>query len=439
LVQIPTMNQTQSKRNYHPLIIILFASKMLSAHELSQIPRTTKHNWKQFNHNNYYGYHLAESYIKQFDDIKDVFQSKFTARAIKTILKTRRGFYNMLGELAHHKNLLKQHANSIVTSIEDMAQFSKVTVTKASKFYGISKDWYYAQKRKIVCKTSLFKKCYRQYPNQLTLKEVNDIEFLVKYSDNFNKPMTTIYYDAIRKGLIHCGITTFRKYANALGYVKPIPSRCKAKKGFKASYVFEWLHIDITNVQTIKDGVQKVAFVKDNFSSGLLHYKSTSEKAGSLFIKQLLKETFEKYDLYNHSKDIHILSDGGSENKGEVISWVKHINAPPVVKKITAMTEEFPFSNAMSEITHSIYKSEFMSGKQSEDRASHIKSLDAFMKYYNHHRYPRRLYGKTPIEIISGQSIDKSMFSETLCNTRINRLEINRNFNKCIIKIGCKR
>ncbi|MBV7270735.1 hypothetical protein [Winogradskyella luteola] len=429
----------QTKRNYHPLIIVLFASGMLSLQELNEIPRTTKYNWRQFNHNSYYGHHLVESYIKQFDDIKDVFQSKFTARAIKTILKTRRGFYNMLGELAYHKNLLKRHANSIVTSIEDMAEFSRVTITKACKFYGISKDWYYAQKRKIVCKTSLFKKCYRQYPNQLTLKEVVDIEHLVKQTENFKKPITTIYYNAIRKGLINCGITTFRKYANALGYIKSKPSRAKAKKGFKASYVFEWLHIDITNVQTIKDGIQKVAFVKDNFSSGLLHYKSTSEKTGSLFIKQLLKETFEKYNLYNRTKDIHILSDGGSENKGEVLSWVKHINAPPVVKKITAMTEEFPFSNAMSEITHSIYKSEFMGGKPSEDKASHIKSLDAFMEYYNHYRYPCRLYGKTPMEIISGQKIDKLLFSDTLKKAKANRLEVNGNFNKCMVKIGCKR
>ncbi len=412
---------------------------MLSLEELNEIPRTTKHNWSQFNHNNYYGYHLVEGYIKQFDDIKDVFQSKFTARAIKTILKTRRGFYNMLGELVHHKNLLKQHANSIVTSIEDISQFSKVTITKACKFYGISKDWYYAQKRKTTCSSSLFKKCYRQFPNQLTLKEVTDIEFLIKDSDNFNKPITTIYYDAIRKGPIHCGITTFRKYANALGYVKQKPKRAKPKKGFKTSYVFEWLHIDITNVQTIKDGVQKVAFVKDNFSSALLHYKSTSEKAGSLFIKQLLKETFEKYNLYNHTKDIHILSDGGSENKGKVLSWVKHINAPPVVKKITAMTEEFPFSNAMSEITHSIYKSEFMGGKYSQDQMSHLESLDAFMTYYNHHRYPCRLYGKTPMEIINGQSIDKSMFIEILRKAKVNRLEINRNFNECIARIGCNR
>ena len=140
-----------------------------------------------------------------------------------------------------------------------------------------------------------------------------------------------------------------------------------------------------------------------------------------MFIKELLQETFEKYNLYNYIEDIYILSDGGSENKGDVLSWVKHINAPPIVKKITAMTDEFPFSNAMSEITHSIYKSEFMGGKHSENKTSHIASLNAFMDYYNYHRYPCRLYGKTPMEIIDGQDIDKTMFSEILKNAKANR------------------
>jgi len=66
----------------------------------------------------------------------------------------------------------------------------------------------------------------------------------------------------------------------------------------------------------------------------------------------------------------------------------------------------------MSLITHSIYKSEFMGGKNSENEASLIASLDAFMDYYNYHRYPCRLQGKTPMEIINGQNIDKLMFSE---------------------------
>jgi len=145
----------KERRNYHPLLIILFASGMLPNEALNKLPRTTKHNWKHFEHDNYNGSEWVESYIKQFDNIKDVFQSKFTARVIKTILKTRRRYYKMHGEIKHNKNLLKLHADSIVVSVEDMARFFGVTVHRAGKFYGISKDWYYIQKRKLICPTSL--------------------------------------------------------------------------------------------------------------------------------------------------------------------------------------------------------------------------------------------------------------------------------------------
>ena len=61
------------KRNYHPLIIILFTSGVLSVEELNKIPRTTKNNWKHFKHENYFGHQWAKTYINQFDDIKDIF------------------------------------------------------------------------------------------------------------------------------------------------------------------------------------------------------------------------------------------------------------------------------------------------------------------------------------------------------------------------------
>ncbi|WP_457617876.1 hypothetical protein [Lutibacter sp.] len=114
--------------------------------------------------------------------------------------------------------------------------------------------------------------------------------------------------------------------------------------------------VDITYVHTVEDGLQAVAFVKDNYSKAILHYTSTTGKAGSKFIKNLFQETFDKHNLFDKKDPINILSDGGSENKGELISWVNNIIAPPVVSKITARTDEFPYPNNMSESTHSIYK-----------------------------------------------------------------------------------
>ncbi|WP_405610849.1 hypothetical protein [Polaribacter sp. Asnod1-A03] len=231
----------------------------------------------------------------------------------------------MLGELAHNKKLLKLHASNIVNSVEHLAHLSKVSVVSACKYYGISKDWYYTQKRKIVCSLSTFKKCYKQHPNQLAVNEVVAIENLVTDPANYGKTKVTLYYYAMRNGLIFCGKSTFNKYASALGYIKVKRFRYPIKKGLRASRVFEWLHIDITNVNTVEDGIQKVAFVKDNFSKGILHYSSTSGKAGSEFIKNLFAETFLKYNLLNAIKPINILSDGGSENKGELLTWIDNI------------------------------------------------------------------------------------------------------------------
>lgn len=52
------------KRNYHPLVIILFVGGMLSIEELNQLSKTTKNNWKQFEHENYFGYQWVEKYLK---------------------------------------------------------------------------------------------------------------------------------------------------------------------------------------------------------------------------------------------------------------------------------------------------------------------------------------------------------------------------------------
>ena len=57
--------------------------------------------------------------------------------------------------------------------------------------------------------------------------------------------------------------------------------------------------MDITLVPTLHDGMQKVAFVKDNYSGALLHCRSTDRKAGGEFIRDLFQETFKMYNLYD--------------------------------------------------------------------------------------------------------------------------------------------
>jgi transposase InsO family protein len=410
---------------------------MLDTKQLCELPKTTKYNWNQFKHDNYYGTDWVSSYVEQFDNIKSVFASAFLYRSLRFLIETRKGYLYMLQEFSHNKQLLKLHADKIITSIDKMKSLANVNVKTACKYYEISKDWYYKEKAKIVCSISPFKKCYRQHPNQLTINDISVIENLVTDPANYGKTKVTLYYHAMRNGLIFCGKSTFNKYASALGYIKPKRFKFPSQKGFRASRIFEWLHVDVTIVNTLEDGTQKVAFIKDNFSKGILHYSSTIGKAGSEFIKNLFAETFLKYNLLNAIKPINILSDGGSENKGELLSWIENIQAPPVVSKITAQTKDFPFSNSMSESTHSIYKTEFLNGKYSLNEKSHLKDLERFVEYYNHHRYPTDLFGLTPFEVVKGKTPDKNHFKEKIQEARKNRILVNQQFNDCKITRVC--
>jgi hypothetical protein len=121
------------------------------------------------------------------------------------------------------------------------------------------------------------------------------------------------------------------------------------------------------------------------------------------------------------------LSDGGSENKGELLSWINNIQAPPMVTKITAQTKDFLFSNSMSESTHSIYKTEFLHGKYSLNEKIHLKYFERFVEYYNHHRYPTDLFGLTPIEVVNGKIPDKNHFKDKIQTARKNRIQIIKN------------
>jgi hypothetical protein len=67
----------------------------------------------------------------------------------------------------------------------------------------------------------------------------------------------------------------------------------------------------------------------------------------------------------------------------------------------------------------------------------HLKDLESFVKYYNHHRYPTDLFGLTPFEVVKGKIPDKNYFKEKIQEALKNRVIINQQFNDCKIALGC--
>lgn len=414
------------------MIILMYFSKMLSPEQMKRIPRTTRNNWNKFSHENYFGYEMAKDYIEDFNYMKEVLTNKHLKQGVKIMCAMSYGYRDIVQKIEGNKKLLREHSESITLSIHRLADYGQIKTTDACKLFGVSRDWFYRHRKKNICSKSILSKCFRQYPNQLTFKEVSMIESVVKEQYNFGKTKTTLYYQSMRKGLIVCALSTFFKYADLVGYQK---RKKKPKgdnpKGFRATHPFEWLHVDVTHIHTQKDGIQYVAFVKDNFSKALLGYKSVSKRPDSGFIRELFGETFDKYSLLKRSQPINILSDGGSENKGSLLEWINQIKAPPVVRKLTARTEDFPQSNSMAESTHSIYKSEFLRGKHSMDNEQHLIHIEEFFRYYNHSRFPSDFYGLTPMEVLNGEKPDKTKFTERVKQGQKERIVENQEFNKC--------
>lgn len=85
----------------------------------------------------------------------------------------------------------------------------------------------------------------------------------------------------------------------------------------------------------------------------------------------------------------------------------------------------------MAESTHSIYKTEFLKKEIVPNKELHLKSLERFVEYYNHERYPTELYGYTPMEIIAGKIPDKHKFKQQIAEARIKRIKTNQEFNLC--------
>lgn len=405
---------------------------MLSEEQKALIPRTTKQRWDDHSHQDYFGYEMVKDYIDDFDHIKEVLTNKHIKQGIRFMCALSYGYKDVVASVENSKKLLHQHSQKITFAIDRFARYGNLKVSDACALFGVSRDWHYRHRKKKSCNKSMLGKCFKQHPNQLTLEEVANIESIVSDPQNRRKTKTTLFFGAIRKGVITCGISTFFKYADLLGYQKPQKTEAeKRKNGFRATRPFEWLHVDVTHVQTQYDGVQYVAFIKDNFSKALLGYKSISYRPNSCFIRDLFEETFIKFHLLDVTESINILSDGGSENKGSLIEWINDLSAPPVVRKLTAKSDDFPFSNSMSESTHSIYKSEFLQKKFSLDIQEHLKHLEEFMDYYNHKRYPFEHSGLTPHEVLDGEIPNKFKFSEQIKNRQKERLEENRNFNGC--------
>lgn len=237
------------------------------------------------------------------------------------------------------------------------------------------------------------------------------------------------------EGIIDCGFSTFKHYAIENGWKKKErKKKSENKKGFRATAVFEHLHIDTTYLPTVTSGIQKIIMLRDNFSKAILHHLRVNvhTNLNSKLVAQVLEEAFQKYNLYDRTHEINIVSDGGPENKKEVNTWVANIKAPPCVKKLTHKTEAFSGSNSMIEDGFHLLKHDYLKGEMPYDEKDCDKKLALFYDFIGN-RYFGELHGETPYKVLAGAIPDKHRFKDKIKIAQKERVITNKAFEGCPI------
>jgi hypothetical protein len=415
------------KRQYHPLVMYGFYAGMLKDEQLRIIPNSTLSYWRSFNHKEFFGYEWIHDYIETDIQMKDVAKRKIGITVIRFVGRMYKCYDQLLSDTKSFKRIIKSNATLVVSTIDKLNSYVN-NLHLSCKLMKISTTQYYRLKNKVHCTASVLNLCYKTHPLQLSVPEAAIINDCITNPQNFYKPLCSLYYGLMRAGKLFCSLSTFYKYASLI-----LGKRIKYEKetdtdSFRASKVFECLHIDTTIVPTETGGSRRAVLIKDNKSKALLH-KALVPNGESDYIRDLLKATFEKYNLLNTTQTVNIISDGGPENKGKVLEWVSGLKNDKVLK-LTAQ-ENFNHSNNMIESLFHIFKYEFLRDRKIHDDAGLLKELNAFEDYYNWHRFPIELYGYAPMEVVHGAIPDRNRFKEDIKKAQQKRYLLNKASTYC--------
>ncbi len=411
-----------SKRVYYPLVLFFYHSKLLSSEQLTQIPKTTKNYWNTTSHVDMFGYEWVSSFYSEYDNFNLIQKHKIIFKSARLCCKVFDVFSVLCTNIKAYHKIFKNNAGIIINTIDYLAQ--EIRLDKACRLFNITTQKFYRFKNKVKCTASVLNLCYKTHPHQLTIAECSQIKEAVNDATNERKTFVSIWYKLMRDGKLYCSASTFYKYANLVSERVAKIKFEKPKMSLKATRIFEFIHVDTTLLPTLKDGTIRAVIIKDNYSKKVLH-KGIVDSGDSKWIVLLLKEMFAMYGLENYNRLITLVSDGGSENKGDVTQWFNTFDKDSIAKQI-AKTKEFKFTNNEIESTFNIFKNEFLQGKEIIDKEHAKRELDNFANYNDKQRYPIALYGCTPQEVFEGAIIDKHRFKENIRQARKNRYGKNK-------------
>ena len=321
--------------------------------------------------------------------------------------------------------MLAEQKCHIVKAVEKVKPV--LGLAKALRYLSISFQQYYAWKNNADCTISYLRLCRRKLPGQLTEAEVNTIRKYMTDPIYQFWSRASVYWQILRDDSGYFAKSTFYKYCKLLGFGRRpgIQKSKKNKPGIIAIAPAEILHTDVTQVMTEDGKANYISFLQDNYSRMILNGSITTTP-NAVFVANGIKMATEKYDLLQ--KQIQLVTDDGSENKGEVEAFLER-EAPHICKVIAKV--DIPFANNVVEALHKKFKNQILQGRYFANHNSLKNSLQHAIEEYNNrpHDY---LFGDTPSEVWGGVKPDKHRFKRQIQAAVEKRRSANRLYRYCV-------
>jgi hypothetical protein len=192
--------------------------------------------------------------------------------------------------------------------------------------------------------------------------------------------------------------------------------RCDAPK--------KMLHMDVTIFRPLEHTKLYLYFLVDNFSRYILGFKVSLNYAAHISFENI-QEAYVTHALGEVQPGIDLITDGGSENKGEVDTFA---NDPKTnLRKLVAQTD-IRFSNSMVEAVNKRMKYDFLFTQKLLNKEETEKYLTWALQEY-HNKPHSALFGLTPQEAFNGMMPDKDMFKQAIEQAAKKRKVVNLNAN----------
>jgi hypothetical protein len=212
----------QSRNTYSTEFKLAYTLGLAPDNLTVNIPERTKYNFKSYDFTKVYGFAYSKDSL---DLARDIIQSQTLLKLNKAILSIYRTTINIYNSfIPNIKTLIKKSSSARFKIVETIDRDKDMLgATGACRLFNISVCTYNKWKNNRKCSDSIFNRCFKRYPSQLTKKEERTVSHILNDPKTRLWPVISSYYYGLRNGLVSMKDRTFYKYANNLGFKKNRP------------------------------------------------------------------------------------------------------------------------------------------------------------------------------------------------------------------------